>query len=86
MDFELVDAKNASNEMNQSRMLWMVRYLWTSGARFVFNCYFHYSLLVPRTGDWTANIIHIRDGAIQGGPLAMVAYGIEVLPLGLPGR
>ena len=36
-DFLLVDAKNAFNNINKIGILWMVRHLWLSGARFIFN-------------------------------------------------
>ena len=62
-------------------MLWTVRHLWTSGARFFFNCYRHWSLLVLWNLNGTAIIIHSREGMTQGGPLAMIAYGIVILPL-----
>ena len=35
--FLLVDTKNALNQINRVRMLWTVRHLWPSGARFVLN-------------------------------------------------
>ena len=37
--FLIVDANNAFNKINRVGMLWTVRHLWPSGARFVFNCY-----------------------------------------------
>ena len=37
--FLLVDANNLFNEIIQVGMLWAVRHLWPSGARFVFNFY-----------------------------------------------
>ena len=62
-------------------MLWIVRHLWPSGACFVFNCYSHWSSLVLQKGNGTASILHSREGATQGDPLAMIAYGIGILPL-----
>ena len=44
--FLLVDAKNAFNKINRFVMIWTVRHLWPSGARFFFNCYRHWSSLV----------------------------------------
>ena len=61
-------------------MLWTVLHLWPSGARFVFNCYCHHSLLVPRNGYGTSNILHSREGVTQGNPLATVAYNNKALP------
>ena len=79
--FLLVDAKNTINDINQVGMLWTVRHLWPSGASFLFNCYFHWSLLVLRNGNGTASNLHIREGVTQGGPLAMALYGIGIPPL-----
>ena len=62
-------------------MLWTVRHVWLSGASFVLNCYFHHSYLVLRRWDGKDNIIHRRESVMQGYPLAMVAYGIEILLL-----
>ena len=47
----------------------------------VFNYYFHHSSLILINGDGTANIIQIREGVTQGGPVDMVAYSIGALPL-----
>ena len=74
--FLLVDAKNAFNNINLVRMIWMVRHLWTSGDCFVFNCYFHWSSLVLRNGNGAASILHGREGVTQGDPLAMIAYEV----------
>ena len=81
MGFLLVDAKKAFNENNQAGMLWKVWHLWLSGAPFVFNCYRHWSLLVLWNGNGTASIIHSRDGMMQGYHIAMISYGIGILPL-----
>ena len=59
-NFLLVDANNTFNENNWVGMLWTVWHLWTSGARFVFNCYCHWSLLVLRNGNGTDSILHSR--------------------------
>ena len=58
--FLLVDANNAFNEINRVEMLWMVRHLWPSGACFVFNCYFHWSLLVLRNRNETDSFLHSK--------------------------
>ena len=79
--FLLVDAKNVFNKINRVGMLWTVRHLWPSGARFSFNFYRHWSSLVFRNGNGTASILHSREGVMQGDPLAMIAYGIGILPL-----
>ena len=63
-------------------MLWAVRKKCPSGAHFMFNCYRHWAILMVRdTGDGSGHFLHSKDGVTQGDPLAMIAYGIEVLPL-----
>jgi hypothetical protein len=62
-------------------MLWTVRHKWPSGARFTFNCYRHWSALVVRFPQGHAYTIFSREGVTQGDPLAMVAYGLLLLPL-----
>ncbi len=79
--FLLVDAKNAFNEGNRTVMLWTVRHKWPSGARFTFNCYRHWSVLVVRYPNGHALMIFSKEGVTQGDPLAMVAYGLLLLPL-----
>ena len=46
-----------------------------------FNCYSHHSSLILRNGDRADNIIQIREGVMQGDPLAKVSYGIGILLL-----
>ena len=58
--FLLVDANNTFDEINQVGMLWTVRKLWLPGARFVFNCYFHWSLLVLWNGNGMASFMHSK--------------------------
>ena len=79
--FLLVDAKNAFNEGNRIAFLWTIRHLWPSGARFVFNCYKHWSLLIMRGEDGDITMLHSKEGVTQGDPLAMVVYGVGMLPL-----
>ena len=79
--FFLVDAKNAFNDINRFGMLWTVQHLWLSGDCFFFNWYRHWSLLVLRNVNGTASILNSREGVTQGGPLAMIVYGIGILPL-----
>ena len=62
-------------------MLWTVRLLWLSGDRFYFNCYCHWSLIVLWNGNGTASFLHSREGVVQGEPLAIITYGINILPL-----
>ena len=80
--FLLIDARNAFNEENRTSMLWAVRHKWTSGAQFTFYCYLHWATLVVRdTGDGSGHFLHSKEGVTKGDPLAMIAYGIGVLPL-----
>ena len=80
--FLLIDAHNAFNEENWTAMLWAVRHDWPSGAQFTFNCYRHWATLVIRgIGDGSGHFLQRKEGVTQGAPLAMIAYGIGVLPL-----
>jgi hypothetical protein len=79
--FLLVDAANAFNEGNRIVMFWTLRHEWPSGARFAFNCYRHWAILVVRGENGYALFIHSKEGVTQGDPLAMAAYGILLLPL-----
>ena len=79
--FLLVDAKNAFNEGNRTRMVWTIRHTWPSGARSVFNCYRHWAVLVVRAGNGVASFLFSKEGVTQGDPLSMVAYGLSLLPL-----
>ena len=72
--------KDAFDEINQIRMLWTVQPLWPSGTSFVFKCYPHHLSLDLRRDYGTANIIHNRKGVTQVDLLAIVAYGIVILP------
>ena len=82
MGFLLIDARNVFNEENRTAMLWSVRHEWRSGAQFTFNCYRHWATLVVRkTEDGSGHFLHSKEGVTQGDPLAMIAYGITVLPL-----
>ena len=63
-------------------MIWAVQHEWPSGAQFTFNFYRHCAMLVVRdTGDGSGHFLHSKEGVTQGDPLAMIAYGIGVLPL-----
>ena len=63
-------------------MLWAVRHKCPSGAQFTSNCYRHWATLVVRnTEDGAGHFFHRKEGVTQGDPLAMIVYGIGVLPL-----
>ena len=80
--FLLIDARNAFNEENRTAMIWAVCHEWPTGAQFTFKCYRHWATLVVwDTGDDSGHFLHSKKGVTQGYPLAMIAYGIGVLPL-----
>jgi hypothetical protein len=79
--FLLIDAKNAFNAFNRIQMLWTVRHEWAKGARFTFNCYKHWAILVVRDAGGTGTIIHSKEGVTQGDPISMFGYGVGTLPL-----
>jgi hypothetical protein len=64
-------------------MLWVVRHKWPSGCRFVFNSYRHWATLIIRSSHGADFAIFLlsREGVTQGCPLAMVAFGLAVMPL-----
>ena len=62
-------------------MLWKVRHEWPSGAQFSFNFYRHWSTLVIRADNGNGHFLHSKEGVTQGDPLAMVTYGLGILPL-----
>jgi hypothetical protein len=77
----LVDARNGFNELGRKAMLWTTRHRWVSGARFAFNCYRHAIQLVLRRPGDSCYILLSREGVTQGDPLAMVLYGLALVPL-----
>jgi hypothetical protein len=80
--FLLVDARNAFNELNCIAMLWVIQHEWPSCARFTFNCYRHFSVLVIWSQDGRSTaFIFSQEGVTQGDALAMAAYGMGLLPL-----
>ena len=62
-------------------MLWAIRFEWPSGAQFTFNCYRHWATLVVHDVDGSGHFLRSKEGVAQGDPLAMIAYGIGILPL-----
>ena len=82
MGFLLIDAKNVFNDGNRTYILWTVRHLWPTGVRFTFNCYRHHSMLYLKSADKRGfEIIHSREGVMQGDLRAMIAYSILLLPM-----
>ena len=79
--FLLIDAANAFNEGNRIVMFWTISHKWPSSARFAFNCYRHWVIVVVRGENGLAIFIFSKEGVTQGDPLAMAAYGILLLPL-----
>ena len=77
----LVDARNGFNELSRMAMLWTVRHRWPKGSRFAFNCYRHEAMLFMRSPGKPLTILWSREGVTQGDPLAMILYGIALLPL-----
>ena len=79
--FLLIDARNSFNEENRTSILRVVRNKWPSGAQCTFNCYRHWATMVVRDkGDGSGHFLHSKEGVTQGDPLAMIEYGIGVLP------
>lgn len=77
----LVDARNGFNELSRFAMLWTVRHLWPTGARFAFQCYRHAAILIVRQRSQPCMTILSREGVTQGDPLSMVLYGLTLVPL-----
>ena len=77
----LVDARNGFNELNRKAMLWHVRHRWPMGARYAFNCYRYAAQLVVRRPQTSGYVILSKEGVTQGCPLAMLLYGLALVPL-----
>jgi hypothetical protein len=74
----LVDAANAFNALSRPTALWNARILWPRCSRYLFNSYRGFALLII-AGSKVCLLS--REGVTQGDPLAMLLYGIAVLPL-----
>ena len=74
----MIDASNAFNSLNRIAMLLNVRNLWPRCARFVFNTYRGWSVLVLRGQQ---KFLFSKEGVTQGDPLSMFVYAVGILPL-----
>ena len=74
----MVDASNAFNSLNRTAMLLQARVLWPRCARFLFNTYRGWSMLVVRG---SSEFLYSKEGVTQGDPLSMFMYAIGTLPL-----
>uniref|UniRef100_A0A8D8WJ63 Reverse transcriptase domain-containing protein n=1 Tax=Cacopsylla melanoneura TaxID=428564 RepID=A0A8D8WJ63_9HEMI len=74
----LVDARNAFNVLNRQAALWNVRVLWPRCSRFLFNTYRGFSIIMFRN---SAETLLSKEGTTQGDPLAMLFYGVGIMPL-----
>ena len=79
--FLLIDARNAFNEGNRIVMLYVVRHMWPSGARFCMNCYKFWPILILRDRNGTTLRIFSKEGVTQGDPIAMYMYGVGITPM-----
>jgi hypothetical protein len=79
--FLLINACNAFNEQNWMAMLWTIWYEWPSEARFVFNCYRHWGILMIHSNNGTGTFIYSKEGITKGDPISMFIYGLGLLPL-----
>ena len=80
--FLMVEAKNAFNELDCTTMLYVKRYLWPQGARYIYNCYKHWSLVHNHDSTvGTAFTLFSATGVVQGCPLSMYTYALTLVPL-----
>ena len=78
----LVDAANTFNNLSQcSSMLWTVCHCCSKLSHYAFNCYCQTIHLVCRQPCSAVIALLSREGVIRGNLLAMVLYGIALLPL-----
>jgi hypothetical protein len=69
------------NYLLMPEMASTIRHKWPARARFCFNCYRHWSILVVQGKNGDVFVPHSKNGFTQGNPVAMIAYGIRLLPL-----
>ena len=74
----MIDASNAFNYLNRAAMLLHARVLWSRCARFLFNTYCGWSVLVLKG---CSEFVYSKEGVTQGDPLSMFMYAVGILPL-----
>ena len=80
-DFLLVDEKNAVNKIDRVGMLWTVRHLWPSEARFFSTDIVTGHCSFFRNSNSMASTLHCREGVTQGDSFLMIVYRIGIIPL-----
>ena len=73
----LVDADNAFNRLNRQVALLNIRHLCPSLSVLLINCYRQAAVLYVSGGL----VMSSEEGVTQGDPLAMVMYGLALLPM-----
>ena len=76
-----VDATDGFNNQNRLALMWTVRHVWASMARFTLNMYRHHVRMVIRVAGGTPYIILSKEGVVQGAPESMFHYALGMLPL-----
>ena len=74
----MVDASNAFNLLNRTAMLLHACVPWPHYARYLFNTYQGWSMLIVRG---TSECLFSKEGVTQGDPLSMFMHAIGTLPL-----
>ena len=67
-----VVAENGFNNQNRLAMVWTVRHVWPSMAKFTLNMYRHHVRMIVRVTGGEPHIILSKEGVVQGAPKAMV--------------
>ena len=74
----MMDVSTAFNALNRETALWNARILWPRCSRFLFNTYKGYAPLIVAG---TTELLFSSEGTTQGDPLAMLFYGVSLMPL-----
>ena len=74
----VMDASNAFNSISRAAAIWNTRIYWSRCSRYVFNSYRGYAVLFIAGSQVT---LLSKEGVTQGDPLAILVYGIGILPL-----